>query len=81
MFCLGAKVIIACRDVERSNKVSKEISDETGNKVEMAKLNLGSFKSVRKFANGILDNEPQIHVLINNAGKNKIQIGYSYNSY
>ena len=46
-----------------------EIVQESGNgNVVVYELNLASLKSVRKFADEILKNEPRLDVLINNAG-------------
>lgn len=69
----GAKVIMACRSMERAEeakidieKLCKDLPD-TGN-IVLAKCDLTSLKSVREFAQSILDTEPQINILVNNAG-------------
>ncbi|XP_075984939.1 retinol dehydrogenase 13-like [Anticarsia gemmatalis] len=69
----GAKVIMACRSLERAEaakadieKSCKDLSD-TGD-IVLAKCDLTSLKSVREFAQNILDTEPQINILVNNAG-------------
>lgn len=65
----GARVIMACRSLDKAEAAKKEIVDETGNKNVVAKyLDLASLKSVRDFAADINRNEPRLDVLINNAG-------------
>ncbi|XP_075147958.1 retinol dehydrogenase 14 isoform X2 [Haematobia irritans] len=65
----GARIIMACRNLETANAAKEEISKETGNnKLIVKKLDLGSLKSVREFAADILKTENKIDVLIHNAG-------------
>jgi NAD(P)-dependent dehydrogenase (short-subunit alcohol dehydrogenase family) len=65
----GARVIMACRDLKRGEAALKDVVEETGSKeVVLKQLDLASLKSVRKFAEDINKNEPELHVLINNAG-------------
>ncbi|XP_017040210.1 retinol dehydrogenase 14 isoform X1 [Drosophila ficusphila] len=65
----GARVIMACRNLETANAVKDEIVKETNNnKILVKKLDLGSQKSVREFAADIVKTEPKIDVLIHNAG-------------
>ncbi|XP_004534305.1 retinol dehydrogenase 14 isoform X1 [Ceratitis capitata] len=65
----GARIIMACRNLETANAAKEEISKETGNnQLIVKKLDLGSQKSVREFAADIVKNEPKIDVLIHNAG-------------
>jgi retinol dehydrogenase 14 len=48
---------------------SAQISEETGNKdIDVRRLDLGSFDSVREFCKGILASESHLDVLIHNAG-------------
>jgi NAD(P)-dependent dehydrogenase (short-subunit alcohol dehydrogenase family) len=69
----GAKVILGCRDLERGKKACDEIIASTDNtKVEVQHLDLSSLASVRKFANNIINTEPHLDVLINNAGVSKV---------
>nr|XP_049698164.1 retinol dehydrogenase 13 [Helicoverpa armigera]XP_049698165.1 retinol dehydrogenase 13 [Helicoverpa armigera] len=69
----GAKVIMACRSLERAEEAKTEIETrckdlpDTG-KIVLAKCDLTSLKSVRDFAQNVLDTEPQINILVNNAG-------------
>ncbi|PNF15558.1 Retinol dehydrogenase 11 [Cryptotermes secundus] len=70
----GAKVILGCRDLEKGKKACDEIIASTGNaKVEVQHLDLSSLASVRKFANNIIDTEPHLDVLINNAGATRVE--------
>lgn len=65
----GARVIVACRDMQKGVKAKNEIIDVTGNKeVILQQLDLASFKSVREFADNIIKTEARLDVLINNAG-------------
>jgi NAD(P)-dependent dehydrogenase (short-subunit alcohol dehydrogenase family) len=53
--------------------MTDEIIAQTGNtKVEVQHLDLSSLASVRKFANNIIDTEPHLDVLINNAGAARV---------
>ncbi|XP_078590978.1 retinol dehydrogenase 13-like isoform X1 [Branchiostoma floridae x Branchiostoma japonicum] len=65
----GARVILACRSLQKAEEAAKEIRSQTGNKnVVVHKLDLASLTSVRQFAKVINDAEPRLDVLINNAG-------------
>ncbi|XP_067874332.1 retinol dehydrogenase 13 [Heterodontus francisci] len=65
----GARVILACRDLEKANKTAEEIRKASGNgNVLVQKLDLASLQSVRSFANKILETETRLDILINNAG-------------
>ena len=47
----GAKVILACRTMERANKAAEEIRQFTDQgSIRVMKLDLASFTSVREFA-------------------------------
>uniref|UniRef100_A0A8D8TR98 Retinol dehydrogenase 11 n=1 Tax=Cacopsylla melanoneura TaxID=428564 RepID=A0A8D8TR98_9HEMI len=69
----GAKVIMACRSSERAQKAAEDIRmtlkdvPKSGQIVTRV-LDLSSLSSVRQCAQEILDTEPSIHILINNAG-------------
>lgn len=68
-----------------------DIVQSTGNTlVEVQHLDLSSLASVRKFANNIINREPRLDVLVNNAGaggtRNKItadnlQLGMQVNHF
>ncbi|XP_076035431.1 retinol dehydrogenase 11-like [Oratosquilla oratoria] len=65
----GARVIMACRNLQKATKVLEEIREATGNNlVEVQLLDTSSMASVRKFANNFLKNEKRLDVLILNAG-------------
>ena len=65
----NARVILACRSVERGEKAAVEVRKRSRNdNVVFRQLDLASLESVRKFAGKILEEEPQIDILINNAG-------------
>lgn len=65
----GADVILAVRDVEKSQPVVKDLQASTGNaNVRAEKLDLASLASVRKFAADFLAQHKPLHILINNAG-------------
>lgn len=64
----GAHVIMACRDTETGTAARNEIIEITGNpNVKCMHLDLGSFKSIRAFADDFLKLELPLNVLINNA--------------
>lgn len=51
----GARVYIACRDVQKGELVAREIQNMTGNEqVLVRKLDLADTKSIRAFAEGFL---------------------------
>ncbi|GAB6022447.1 hypothetical protein CHUAL_006560 [Chamberlinius hualienensis] len=65
----GARVVLACRNLESANEVVEEIKLKTQNESAVAKeLDLASFASIRKFADEFIQNEKQLDILINNAG-------------
>ncbi|XP_073327851.1 retinol dehydrogenase 12-like [Pagrus major] len=65
----GARVILACRDMDRANKAAEEVRKRSGNgNVIVKKLDLASLQSVRELAKDVLASEERLDVLINNAG-------------
>ena len=65
---IGARVIMACRNLNQAEAAMKEIVQNTGNKsVVVTHLDLASLKSVRAFAEDV-KNEARLDILINNAG-------------
>ncbi|XP_072909536.1 dehydrogenase/reductase SDR family member 13-like [Hemitrygon akajei] len=65
----GARVILACRSKERAEPAVFDIRKKSGNnQVIYMHLDLASLKSVRAFAETFLRSEPQLNLLINNAG-------------
>ncbi|KAL0099476.1 hypothetical protein PUN28_020182 [Cardiocondyla obscurior] len=80
LYARGARVILACRNMEKTNEAVKDIKnnppswvEKNGNANNVGELaiyflNLCSLKSVRDCAKNLLTNEAAIHILINNAG-------------
>ncbi|CAB1340927.1 unnamed protein product [Coregonus sp. 'balchen'] len=65
----GARVILACRDMENAELAVSDIVREMGGaKVEARKLDLADTKSICEFAENIYNTEKVLHFLINNAG-------------
>lgn len=65
----GARVILACRDMTKGEAAACEIRNNTGNQqVVVKKLDLADTKSIREFAENLLKEEKELHILINNAG-------------
>ena len=65
----NARVILACRSVERGEAAVADVRKRSGNNnVVFVQLDLGSLDSVRAFAAKMLEDEPHIDILINNAG-------------
>jgi len=68
---LGAqKVILAVRDVAKGQEARNEMIDSVGIPVEIQvkKLDLEDFNSVREFVQDIMSTETKIDILVNNAG-------------
>lgn len=65
----GARVILACRNLEKGERARKLIIEETDNEnVVLKRMDLSSLKSVQNFANDINKNEERLDILVNNAG-------------
>ncbi|XP_016126815.1 retinol dehydrogenase 13-like [Sinocyclocheilus grahami] len=65
----GVRVILACRSEARGTAALQEIRESTGNQnVHLRLLDTSSLGSVRKFAARILEDEKELHILVNNAG-------------
>ena len=65
----NAKVIIACRSIERGKQAERDIRNLSKNEnVHFRLLDLASFASIRKFCSEVLAEEPRLDILINNAG-------------
>lgn len=66
----GARVIMACRDLNKALIASEEIKQIYADaNLVLEKLDLASMASIRSFADKINKQEDQISVLINNGGK------------
>lgn len=66
----GARVIMACRDMDRANKAAEDVRKRSGNgNVVVKKLDLASLESVRQLSKEVLASEERLDILINNAGR------------
>ena len=60
---------MGCRDMEKAMSAIKEIKEQNPEAVlSLFKLDLSSLKSVRQFAQKVIEQENRIDILINNAG-------------
>ncbi|KAK1788424.1 hypothetical protein P4O66_016859, partial [Electrophorus voltai] len=65
----GARVILACRSETRGTAAVKDIQQRSGNQnVHLQLVDTSSLDSVRRFAARILEEEQELHILVNNAG-------------
>ena len=65
----NADVVITARSEEKGRVVCEELQAETGSdRINFGVLELGSFKSIRQFAQEFLDKTPSLNILVNNAG-------------
>ncbi|CAG5853139.1 unnamed protein product [Menidia menidia] len=65
----GARVILACRDMNRARIAADEIRQKSGNgNVVVKKLDLASLQSIRDLARDVQGTESRLDILINNAG-------------
>lgn len=76
----GARVILACRNMELAKEAVKDIKDNPPPGIDVDEyqngagelviysLDLSSLKSVRNCARNLVTNEAAIHILVNNAG-------------
>ena len=63
-------MILACRDRKKGEAVARNIKKKTMNpNVYSMLLDLGSLHSIREFVDEFHREEPQLHILINNAGE------------
>jgi NAD(P)-dependent dehydrogenase (short-subunit alcohol dehydrogenase family) len=62
----GAKVVVACRSVEKGEAVAQEILAAGGPEPSVQQLDLGSLDSVRRFAAAF--STQRVDLLVNNAG-------------
>ncbi|CAH2229657.1 jg20530 [Pararge aegeria aegeria] len=65
----GARVILACRNLERATNAKQRIITSSRNKeVHIIQLDLESLTSIRKFVDNIYATEKRLDILVNNAG-------------
>ncbi|CAG7634276.1 unnamed protein product [Allacma fusca] len=80
----GAKVILACRSIDKARKACDEINKSTNTSNAVPKeLDVSDMSSVRKFAAEVLKEETRLDILVNNAGvaglrKNILDNGLEY---
>jgi len=66
---LGARIVLVGRSPDKTERVRREIVEATGNpEVALQIADLERMSEVRRLARALLDSEPRIHVLVNNAG-------------
>ncbi|XP_076850999.1 retinol dehydrogenase 11 [Brachyhypopomus gauderio] len=72
----GARVILACRSEVRGTAAVRDIQQRTGNpNVHLRLVDTSSLESVRRFAARILEEEKELHILVNNAGASGLPRG------
>lgn len=65
----GARVILGCRSEARGTAARDKIASLTGNTdVHFRQVDMASLKSVRNFAENIVQTEKRLDILVNNAG-------------
>ncbi|XP_046872019.1 retinol dehydrogenase 14 [Hypomesus transpacificus] len=65
----GARVIIACRDVDKAEKAVRDIKIRSHSvNVLRMELDLANMRSIRDFCKSFLQREKRLDILINNAG-------------
>ena len=65
----GARVIMTARDAERGRRALEEVRARSdGGQAQVRALDLASLASVHAFADALLEEEQELHVLVNNAG-------------
>src|ERR1700733_8505208 len=65
----GARTVISARSSERGRQAVEDIRRASGSEiVDLAVFDLGDLAAVRDGAAELLERNPQIHVLVNNAG-------------
>jgi retinol dehydrogenase 12 len=64
----GARVFIACRNLDLAHAAARKVHDETSRTLEVLELDLGDLASVRACAQQFASLQIPLSVLINNAG-------------
>lgn len=64
----GYKVIMACHSAEKARPRYEQLKQETKGELVLEQLDLGSFESIKNFANKISEQYQHIDLLLNNAG-------------
>ncbi|KAJ2929742.1 hypothetical protein H1R20_g7319, partial [Candolleomyces eurysporus] len=74
----NAKVYIAARSQEKTEKAIQDLKNETGKEAIFLKLDLASLKAIKVAAEEFLSKETELHVLFNNAGFGTNTLGHFY---
>jgi len=70
---MGATIIFACRDENKTLPVIDEIQKETKNQnLKFIRLDLGDLQSIKEFAQEFSSKYQKLNILINNAGVNTV---------
>ncbi|XP_020860944.1 retinol dehydrogenase 12-like [Phascolarctos cinereus] len=65
----GARVVLACRRLPEGQRALADIQKATGSReLLLQELDLSSMASIQSFSQKLLQEEPHIHLLVNNAG-------------
>ncbi|XP_078087790.1 retinol dehydrogenase 12 [Mustelus asterias] len=71
----NARVILACRSLERGGRAEREIRHRTGNNnVHLRIVDTSSMESVRRFSERIKKEEKRLDILVNNAAASGSQL-------
>ena len=69
MVYLGAKVIMACRDLKKASAAKADLlRDHPGADIDILRLDLADFASIDSFVKALADEGRDIDVFVNNAG-------------
>ncbi|ROS01145.1 NAD(P)-dependent dehydrogenase (short-subunit alcohol dehydrogenase family) [Sinobacterium caligoides] len=72
----GATVVLASRDLQRTQRKAEEIAEQTGNhQLQAVAIDLADLDSVRAAATAIRSSHPVIDILVNNAGVMACEFG------
>ncbi len=65
----GIHMVLPVRNMQKGEILKEEIKEKTGNgEVDLMEVDLGSFQSIRAFAEQFKNKYDRLHLLINNAG-------------
>ena len=64
----GAHLVLVCRNEEKARRVKMELEHSFSGKIDVFLADFSRLSEVRKAAEFLLENYPQIDVLVNNAG-------------
>lgn len=78
----GAKVIMACRNLEKADKAKSKIRVKNPEAdIEVMQLDLANLKSIENFANEYKSKYNQLNVLLNNAGIMMVPYGKTVDGF